>query len=110
MATNPNTIKVIEELRKSNNGIWKRVADDISKPTRQRREVNLSRLDRYTKDNEVIVVPGKVLGGGAINHPITIAAFSFSGSARKAIEKSKGKILEMNEIVKQDPKKVRIIG
>ena len=92
--------------------IWKRVAFELARSTRQRREVNLSRINRYTEQNETIIVPGKVLGSGVLEHPVTIAAFSFSVSARTAIEHAKGKTITIAELVKAKPKGqgVRIIG
>ena len=93
-------------------GIWKRIASDLEKPSRQRRVVNLSKISRYTKDNETIIVPGKVLGAGAMQHSVVVAAFSFSDSARQEIEKAKGKCITIKELIKQNPKgkDVRIIG
>ena len=92
--------------------IWKRIAEDLEKPTRQRRVVNVNRLNRVTKANDLVIVPGKVLGTGNLSHNLTIAAWSFSQSAKEEIEKAKGKCLSISELVKQNPKgqKVRIIG
>ncbi|MDP7115849.1 MAG: 50S ribosomal protein L18e, partial [Candidatus Woesearchaeota archaeon] len=62
---------IVELLKKASTDkipLWKRVASDLSKPTRQRRIVNLSRINRFTKENETIVVPGKVLGDGLLDH------------------------------------------
>ncbi len=105
-----DTLKEISSKEKSN--IWKRVASDLEKPTRQRRIVNISKIARYTKENEIIVVPGKVLGTGMLEHSITVAAFTFSESAKKQIETAKGKAVSILEIAKQNPKgkNVRIIG
>ncbi len=111
---NENLKQLILELRKlsatSKAGLWSRLADDLSAPTRSRREVNLSLLDRETKPSEVIVVPGKVLGAGRIGHDLTVAAWSFSSSARKSIMDAKGKCITINELVKHAPKNIRIIG
>ena len=66
----------------------------------------------FVKDNDVIIVPGKVLGAGTLAHSLTVAAYQFSESSRKAIETAKGKCLSITDIVKNNPKglKVRIIG
>ena len=114
--TNKNTQLLIQLLRKESStqkaDLWKRIADDLEKPTRQRREVNLSRISRFTKPQETIIVPGKVLGSGALAHSITIAAFAFSGSSQQKITEAKGKLLTIQELVKQNPKgkNVRILG
>ena len=102
-----NLTKLIAELD-SESKLVKRVASDLSRPSRIRREVNLTRLNRFTKENDVIIVPGKVLGGGELNHKITISAYKFSEGALSKLEKGGSKIIPIGEIVKQ--KNVRIIG
>ncbi|MEM3127071.1 MAG: 50S ribosomal protein L18e [Candidatus Woesearchaeota archaeon] len=114
--TNPLLISLVKELKKKaieeKVGIWKRVAEDLEKPTRQRREVNLYTIDKYAKDGEIIVVPGKVLGTGDITKKVNVAAFSFSQSALDKILKVGGKTLTIQELVKQNSKgkDVRIMG
>jgi len=109
-------VGLIQELKKTsisqNNGIWNRIATDLEKPTRQRRVVNLSNLSRYTKENEIVVVPGKVLGAGSIGHKLTISAFQFSSGAKEKLEKAGAKIITLTELSKNNPsgKGIRIIG
>ncbi|MBI4918583.1 50S ribosomal protein L18e [archaeon] len=113
--TNEHLQMLIQELKKESNSskadIWKRVASDLERSTRDRRVVNLSRINRYTKANETIVVPGKVLGSGELNHGVTVAALSFSESAKNLIAQ-KGKCLTIQELLKSNPKgkDVRVIG
>jgi large subunit ribosomal protein L18e len=114
--TNPLLRDLIMELKKRSNeqsvNLWKKIAIDLEKPTRQRRVINLSRINRNTKENEVIVVPGKVLGSGALNHKLTISAYQFSDQAKEKIEKAGAKIVSLLELSKEKPdgKKLRIIG
>ena len=114
--TNPLLRDLIMELKKRSNeqsvNLWKRIALDLEKPTRQRRVINLSRINRNTKENEVIVVPGKVLGSGILNHKLTISAYQFSEQAKDKIEKAGAKIIPLLELSKEKPdgKKLRIIG
>ena len=115
-ATNPILSGLISELKKRGNeqniNIWKRIANDLEKPTRQRRVVNLSSISRYTKENEIVVVPGKVLGAGDLQHKLTISAFQFSTGAKEKIEKAGAKIVPLLELSKENPsgKGIRIIG
>jgi len=92
--------------------LWKRIAEDLEKSTRNRRLVNLSSLKRFTKENETVVVPGKVLGSGEINHKLTVAAFAFSQNAKVQIEKANGKCITIKDLLKQNPqgKDVKIVG
>ena len=114
--TNVVLIKLVAELKKRSNDqeadIWRRVADDLERPTRQRRVVNLSSISRYTKENEIIVVPGKVLGSGDLQHKITLSAFQYSDGAKEKIEKAGAKIVPLLELSKENPsgKGIRIIG
>ena len=115
-ATNPLLKGLIQELRKKANehgaNIWKRLADDLSKPTRQRRIVNLYKINKYTKDNETVVVPGKVLGYGNIDKKIIVTAFKFSKEAERKIKNLNGECMTIEELLKKNPKgsKLRIFG
>ena len=114
--SNPILLGIIQELKKISReqsvNLWRRIANDLEKPTRQRRVVNLSSISRYTKENEIIVVPGKVLGAGNLEHKLTISAFQFSNGAKEKIEKVGAKIIPLLELSKENPngKGVRIIG
>ncbi|MEM3622399.1 MAG: 50S ribosomal protein L18e [Candidatus Bathyarchaeia archaeon] len=115
-ATNPQLIELINFLKKESRenkvNIWKDIAERLAKPNRRRIAVNLSRLNRHTKRNDVVAVPGKVLGAGEINHPITVAAFAFSEKAKEKIKAAKGKCLSYFDLIKKNPKgsNVKIIG
>lgn len=115
-STNDELQNLIADLKKTSStekaNLWKRIAADLSKSSRQRRVVNLSRINRYTKDNDVIIVPGKVLSAGEINHKVQVAAFSFSKIAKQKIIQANGQALSISEMLKTNPgaKKIKIIG
>jgi len=112
---NQHTETLIQELKKASleqqAPLWKRVAEDLEKPTRQRRIVNIFKIDAYAVDGDVVIVPGKVLGEGDLTKKVTVAAFSFSDEAKAKISKS-GKTLTIAELVKANPKgqKVKLLG
>ncbi|OYT32556.1 50S ribosomal protein L18e [Candidatus Woesearchaeota archaeon] len=114
--TNIHTRELIQILRRESTlqkaKLWKRIADDLEKPRRQRRIVNISKIARNTKPNETIIIPGKVLGSGKLQHSLTIAALEFSEKAKKLIEQSKGKAITIQELLKQKTKtsQIKIIG
>ncbi len=114
--TNPELIELIRFLRKQkrekNANIWGDIAERLEKPKKKRLTVNLSRLNRYAQKNEVVVVPGKVLGAGEIDHPITVTAFSFSAKAKEKIKTAKGKCLSFSDVIERNPKgvNIKIIG
>lgn len=110
--TNPQLKKLIADLRslstKEKVNLWKRLADDLSRSSRQRREANLYRINKYTKEGETAVVPGKVLSKGELNKKITVAAFRFSEKAKEKISKA----VSLQQLMKENPKakNCRIIG
>ncbi|RLI84485.1 MAG: 50S ribosomal protein L18e [Archaeoglobales archaeon] len=114
--TNPNLIKLIEFLFKAsaenNVKIWKDIAERLVRPKRLYAEVNVSKIQRYANEGEMIVVPGKVLGGGKISKPVKVAALSFSESAKRKIESVGGRCLSIVELVEMNPEGsgVRIMG
>jgi large subunit ribosomal protein L18e len=116
MKANEHLQTLISELkrqsREQNVNLWSRIAMDLEKPTRMRRIVNLSKIDHVTKDDETIVVPGKVLGTGELKHKVTIAAFTFSRQALEKIQKADSKHYTLMDFMKKNPKgsNTRIIG
>jgi large subunit ribosomal protein L18e len=115
-ATNSQLVELIRFLKKQSREnkaeIWKTIAEHLAKSRRKRIAVNISRLNRFTEKNEKVAVPGKVLGAGEIDHPITVAAFAFSEKAKEKIKKARGKCLSLFELAKKNPKgsNIKIIG
>jgi large subunit ribosomal protein L18e len=114
--TNPQLLETIESLKKQSREnkaeVWRDIAERLVKSRRRRVAVNLSRLNRYTSKNETVIVPGKVLAAGEITHPITVAAFTFSGKAQKKIKAARGKCVSFSDVAKKNPSgsNVKIIG
>ena len=113
--TNPELIHLIgllkKESREKQAGIWLDIAEYLSKTRSQRISVNLSTVNRNTKRSEVVVVPGKLLGSGRIDHAVTIAAFAASQKAKDKLAAAKSKYLSIPELLEKNPKgaNVRII-
>ncbi len=117
--TGPTNIvlrKTIRELRKigreNKAAIWLRIAEELEKPRRGRRAVNISRINRYTSDGDVVVVPGKVLGAGVLDHSVTVAAIGFTAKALEKIRASGGRAIHVLELARSNPRgsNVKIIG
>jgi len=110
--TNPQLIQLIKQLRKESKEkeapIWLDVAEQLAQPRTQRAAVNLSSINRNTKKNETVVVPGKILGTGTIDHAITIAAFNVSDKAKTKLEAAKAKYLSIPELLEKNPKGANI--
>ena len=72
-------VKDLKQASKKNEApIWSRLAALALKPSSSRRVVNLTRINKITKENDILFVPGKVLGTGNISHKITLSSFSMS--------------------------------
>jgi len=113
--TNPELIALIRDLKKHSRitkaEIWGTLAEQLSSSRRSRIAVNLSRLNRFTKDGETVVVPGKVLGAGRADHPLIVAAFAFSELAKLKMLKARGKCLSIRDLMKENSsgKNVKLI-
>ena len=96
-------IKDLKQASKENEApIWSRLADLALKPL-SRRVVNLARINTATKENDILFVPGKVLGTGNISHKITLCSFSISTSAANKIIQNGGKIMTYSDMIKKYP-------
>jgi large subunit ribosomal protein L18e len=106
MHKNTQIQELISELKKASADapVWRAIADDLSKPTRSRAIVNLAKLNRATKQGDIIVVPGKVLGDGELDHTLTVAALAFSESAHTKLKASKATTITIQDLLKKDPK------
>lgn len=107
------TIRLLKKASKENKvKIWKDVAERLEKPSRQRIIVNVSRINRHIKDGDIVLVPGKVLGAGKIDHRVTVAALSFSKLAYEKIVSAGGKCVHILDLLSLNPKgsNIKIIG
>ena len=112
--TNPRLNSLIAELnavsRDSGANVWADVADRLEKPRRTHAEVNLGRIERYAREDETVVGPGKVLGSGVLQKNVTVAAVDFSSTARTKIEQV-GDAVTLEQLAEQNPdgSNVRVI-
>ena len=96
--------KLIRDLWKTQIKIWKTISKQLSSRRSNRVKANLYHINRNTKKNDVIVVPGKILGLGELDHTLTIACLEYSLSAKKKIEASGSTLLSIEELLEQNPK------
>lgn len=100
------------ELPSRESRFWKRISAELNKPSRQRRVVNVYKIDKYAQAGETVIVPGKVLSVGELHKKVDVAAFNFSTGAKEKITRAKGRVLSIPELLHENPlgKKVRILG
>jgi large subunit ribosomal protein L18e len=106
--TDINLRRLIRYLRKRSNEegvrVWKDIAWRLERPRRQRAEVNISRINRYTKEGDTIIVPGSVIGAGKLEHRVIVAAWKFSEGARQKITEAGGEAITIEELLERNPK------
>jgi large subunit ribosomal protein L18e len=111
--TDPTVLRLVRDLKKKSVEqkveIWRRASERICGPRRKNAEVNISKINRYTKAKDTVLVPGKVLAAGELDHEVSVAALSFSTAARDKIERAKGKTLTLMELVSKNPKGSKVI-
>jgi large subunit ribosomal protein L18e len=98
--------------KKSKQRIWKDASEAVLASRKNRPAVNIAQISRNSKEGAKILVPGKVLGLGSINHKVTVAAYSFSKDARAKIAASGGMCVSINEFMESTPsaKDVVLLG
>lgn len=82
--------------------LWNRVYRLVEVPARRRAAVNISKIDRITKDGDNVIVPGKVLSSGEMTHKVNIAAMEFSATALRALKDSNCKVVQLKDMVKAE--------
>ena len=114
--TNQSLIALIgdlkEQSRSTGSALWRDVARRLESSRSNWAEPNLSRLSRHASTEDMVLVPGKLLGSGEVEGKPSVAAYSVSSGARTKIEGAGGRVLTIRELMKENPegKGVRILG
>lgn len=113
---NPMVREVVKKIRAvskaGNKSFWSSVEEMILSPRSRRPEVNVGKVSKLTKANDVVLVPGKLLGDGLIDHPVTVGALFASKSAVKKVVEAGGTYLPMTEFIDRFPEgsNVKVLG
>ena len=87
-------------------GLSKRIYRFASKPSRQRPKVNIYKINMNTKESDSVIVPGKVLSIGSMDHKVSIAAMEFSGSAMDTLKKANCSVVQLKDAMKAKNAKI----
>jgi len=82
---------------------WRAVAEDLKRPRRKRRVVNLYELNRVTSPNDKVLVLGKLLGTGVLRHPLFVVAFDFSDKSFEKVKAAGGAPVYLEDFIKTNP-------
>ncbi len=111
--SNSTLVKTIADLkeasRKNEAPIWRSIATRLEGPSRNWPSVNVSKLEYNIDKNGKAIIPGKLMGTGIITKKMTVAAYSFTTSAKDKIQSAGGKCLTYNELIKSVPKGTNIV-
>ncbi len=98
---NPEIVETIRAAKKKEK--WLKIAGILSGPRRKMPNLNLTEIDKDSKEGDTVVVPGKVLSQGEINKKIKVVALGFSEKAREKLMKSKSDPTTILEEIKKNP-------
>ena len=92
--------------------LWKVVIDYLKRSKSRRVVVNIGKIAKLTNPNDVVIVPGKVLGGGVLGHRVIVGGFAFSQAARSKIIAAGGDALPIRRFLEvySNSKGVKLIG
>lgn len=105
------TLKRVSKKREKSR-VWKTVAEYLERSRSKRIVVNVGKIAKLTKPGDLVIVPGKVLGSGMIEHKVVVGGFSFSQSARSKIAAAGGEALPIRKFIEvySSYKGVKLIG
>ena len=102
-------IVFLEKASKKNNApIWKDIARRLARPRKHMASVNIEKIEKNTKDGDTVLVPGKVLAAGSLNHTVDVAAIAFSMDAERKIC-SQGSCMDIKALAEKNPKGTGVI-
>jgi len=106
----PNRLGLIEHLKKEGRKqpIWARLAEDLGMSRKNRAQVNLDKINQFTKAKDTVVVAGKVLGNGTLDHEVTIACFKVSDQAKEKVAQVRGSIITIKDLLDKNPEGARV--
>lgn len=98
---NPLLVETVRLAKK--NDAWLEVAGILSGSKKNRVNLNLRDIEEGSKENDCIVVSGKVLSEGNVSKKIKVVALSFSERAKEKLLKQKCEVLSIIEEIKKNP-------
>ncbi|MGB9635616.1 MAG: 50S ribosomal protein L18e [Candidatus Micrarchaeia archaeon] len=88
--------------------LWRYAAELLSLPRRRSVVVNVGKIARILGENEVALVPGKLLGDGIIERKLRIAAYCWTPTAKKRVEDAGGEVMCIEKLIEMNPKATNV--
>ncbi|EQD37772.1 50S ribosomal protein L18e [mine drainage metagenome] len=100
-----DTIDTLVKVSRENSSvIWRDVAERLAGGNRRYASINIGKINKLSKDGDVVIVPGSVLGTGVINKKVTLSALRISKSAMAKVQKSGSSFKTLKELAMESPK------
>jgi large subunit ribosomal protein L18e len=94
--SNPELIRTLLILKRSN----PEIAKILAMPRRKMTKINLDELSEQCKDNEKVLIVGKILGNGSLDKKLKIVAVSASQEALVKIKAAKSEFVALKDEMK----------
>lgn len=99
--------KLIKKSEETKIALYKAVAENLKKPRRAKVQINVGKISKLTEKGDFVVVPGKILSMGSIDHKVTIVCHRISNSAKEQLEAQGCKVLSLEEFLDLDKSKIK---
>ncbi len=100
-----DTIDTLVKVSRENSSvIWRDIAERLSGGNRRYASINVGKINKLSKDGDVIIVPGSVLGTGIISKKVTLSALRISKSAMIKLQKSGSSFKTLKELALENPR------
>jgi len=108
MKQNSNRIRLGKALAKhakaTKGNFWKDASSAVLASRKNRPIVSVGTISRNSKEGSKVIVPGKVLSTGSLDHKVTVATLSFSEEAKKKIVESGGQCIRLGDFMESSSK------
>lgn len=89
--------------------VYNTIAKLLKLPRRNKIQVNIGDIEKNSKENDLVIVPGKVLSMGNLNHKVTIVCYNLSDSAKDKLENFGTKVMSFEDFLALPSSKVKYI-
>jgi large subunit ribosomal protein L18e len=90
--------------RENNSPIWREIAVALSGPRRNYAAVNVGKLSKICNQDDVIVVPGKILGSGIFDKKIKVSSLFISEKALRKLSEAGSEFIPLEKLAEEKPK------
>jgi large subunit ribosomal protein L18e len=95
---------LVRVSRESNSTMWRDIAERLSGGSRRYASINVGKINRLSKEGDIVIVPGSVLGSGVINKKVTLSALKISKSAMEKLQRSGSSFKPIKQFATENPK------